>query len=66
MINYLNDIITRDINQYKSYPIITDTNCIDNNLDSKHPCTTKPLDLEEKTFTKVFQNDIQILMNICN
>jgi hypothetical protein len=28
------------------------------NLDNTHPCTTKPLDIEEKTFTKLFQNDI--------
>jgi hypothetical protein len=58
MINYLNDIITRNINQYKSCPITTDTNCIDNNLDSIHPHTTKPLDIEKKTFTKLFQNDV--------
>ncbi len=24
------------------------TNCIDENLDNIHPCTTRPLDLEEK------------------
>jgi hypothetical protein len=30
-----------------------DTNCIDNNLDSIHPCTTKPLDLDEKPFMKL-------------
>jgi hypothetical protein len=51
-------MVTRNINQYKSCPITTDTNCIDNNLDNTHPCTTKPLDIEEKTFTKLFQNDI--------
>jgi hypothetical protein len=65
-INYLNEIITREINQYKSCPITTNTNCIDDNLDNIHPCTTRPLDLEEKTFTILFQNDIHKLMNICN
>jgi hypothetical protein len=55
MINYLNDIMSWVINQYKSCPITTNTNCIDNNLDNIHPCTTRPLDLEEKTFTKLFQ-----------
>ncbi len=43
-----------------------DTNCINDNLDNIHPYTTRPLDLEEKTFTKLFQNDIHNLMNICN
>jgi hypothetical protein len=66
MIHYLNDIITWDINKYKSCPIMIDTNCIDDNLDNIHPYTTRPLDLEEKTFTKLFQNDIHKLMNICN
>jgi hypothetical protein len=64
MINYLNDIITLNIN--KPYPIMIDTNCINDNLDNIHPYTTRPLDLEEKTFTKLFQNDIHNLMNICN
>jgi hypothetical protein len=32
MINYSNDIITRDINQYKSCPIMMNKNCIDKNL----------------------------------
>jgi hypothetical protein len=34
MINYLNEIITQNINQYKSCPIMTNTNCIDDNLDN--------------------------------
>jgi hypothetical protein len=48
MINYLNDIMSWVINQYKSCPIMINTNCIDENLDNIHPCTTRPLDLEEK------------------
>jgi hypothetical protein len=36
MINYSNDIITQDINQYKSCPIMINTNCIDNNLNNIH------------------------------
>jgi len=66
MINYLNNIITQNINKYKSCPIMIDTNNINDNLDNIHPYTTWPLDLEEKTFTKLFQNDIHKLMNICN
>jgi hypothetical protein len=43
-----------------------DTNYIDDNLDNIHPCTIRPLDLEEKIFKILFQNDIHKLMNICN
>jgi hypothetical protein len=57
MINCLNDIITWDINQYISCPIMTSKNCIDDNLENIRPCTTRPPILEEKTFTKVLQND---------
>ncbi len=45
---------------------MTNKNCIDDNLDNIHPCTTRPPNLQEKTFTKLFQNDIHKLMNICN
>jgi hypothetical protein len=64
MINYLNGIITWDMNQYKSCPIMTNKNYIDDNLDNI--CTTMPLDPKRKSFTKLFQNDIHKLMNICN
>ncbi len=47
--------MSRIINQDKSCPITTNTNCIDDNLNNIHPCTARPLDLEEKTFTKLFQ-----------
>jgi len=67
MINYLNDIITQDIIQYQSCLITIDTKYIDDNLDNIYPCTTtRPPDPKEKTFTKLFQNDIHKLMNICN
>jgi hypothetical protein len=41
MINYLNDIITRDINHYNSCPIMANINYIDYNHNNVHPCTTK-------------------------
>ncbi len=31
---------------------MTNANCIDNNLDNIHVCTTKPLDFEQKSFAK--------------
>jgi hypothetical protein len=54
MINYLNDIITQDINHYNSCPIMTNINYIDYNLINIHPCTTRPLDPKGKFFTKLF------------
>jgi hypothetical protein len=66
MINYSNDIITRDINQYKSCPIMINTNCIDNNLNNIHLCTTRPPNPKEFFFTTLFQNGICKFMNICN
>jgi hypothetical protein len=66
MINYSNDIITQDINQYKSCPIMIDTNCIDNNLNNLHLCTTRPLNCKENNFIALFQNGIRKFMNICN
>ncbi len=65
MINYLNDIITQDINQYKSCSIMTYTKCIDDNLDNIHPRTTRHQILKKNRY-KLFQNDIHKLMNICN
>ncbi len=40
---------------------MTNKNCINDNLDNICPCTTRPPNLEEKTFTKLFQNDIHKL-----
>jgi len=65
MIN-LNDIITWDVNQYKSCSTVTYTYCIDDNLDNIHSWTTRPPNHEEKKFTKLFQNDIHKLMNTRN
>jgi len=48
MINYFNDTITQDINRYKSCPIMINTNCIDDNLDNIHLCTTRPPNPKEK------------------
>jgi len=52
------------MNQYKSCPTMTNKNYIDDNLDNI--CTTRPLDPKKKSFTKLFQNNIHKLMNICN
>jgi hypothetical protein len=49
MINYLNDIIIRDINEYKSCPKKIDIDYIDDNFDDMHPCNTRPPNHEEKT-----------------
>jgi hypothetical protein len=35
-------------------------------LDQTHPWTAKPLNIEDKNFLKIFQNDIYKLMKICN
>lgn len=42
------------------------TICIGEIFDDIHPCTTRPPNIEDKTFPKLFQNDIYKLMNICN
>ncbi len=41
------------------------TICIDEDLNDIHPCTRRPPNIEDKTFPKLFQNDIYKLMNIC-
>jgi hypothetical protein len=64
-INYLNDIITRDINMYKSSNSITQ-NENDKCDDYIHPCTTRPLDTNENTFHELFDNDVCKWMYVCN
>jgi hypothetical protein len=64
-INYLNDIITRDINMYKSSNSITQ-NENDKCDDYIHPCTARPLDTNENTFHELFDNDVCKWMNVCN
>jgi hypothetical protein len=39
---------------------------VEENLDHIYPCNTRPLDIEDKTFPKLLQNDIYKLMNTCN
>ncbi len=65
MINYLNEIITQDVNRYKFSNSVTQ-NENDKCDDYIHPCTTRPLDTNENTFHELFDNDVCKLMNICN
>jgi hypothetical protein len=65
MINYLNDIITQDINMYKSFNSITQ-NENDKCDDCIHPCTTSPLNTNENIFHELFDNHVWKLMNVCN
>jgi hypothetical protein len=64
MINYLNEIITRDISKYKSFNSITQ-NENDKCDDYIHPCTTRPPNTNENIFHELFDNDVWKLMNIC-
>jgi hypothetical protein len=55
MINYLNDIITWNINQFKSSnPKMLEIN--DKHDDCIHPCTIRPPNTNENTFHKLFNN----------
>jgi hypothetical protein len=63
MIDYLNNIITRDIKQYKLTSKMTHIN---DEIQHIHPCTTRPFDRGINTFDKLFQNDVCNLMNVCN
>jgi hypothetical protein len=65
MINYLSEIITQDINKYKSFNSITQ-NENDKCDDYIHPCTTRPLDTNENILHELFDNDVCKLLNICN
>jgi hypothetical protein len=65
LINYLNDIITQDINKYKSFNSITQ-NENDKCDDYIHPCTTISPKTNENIFHELFDNDVWKLMNICN
>jgi hypothetical protein len=65
MINYLNDIITQDINMYKSFNSIT-KNENDKCDDYIHPCTTRPSNTNENIFHELFDNDVWKLMDVCN
>ncbi len=55
MINYLNDIIIRDINEYKSCLKKIDIDYIDDNFDDIHPCNARPPNPKEKTL-QIYSN----------
>jgi hypothetical protein len=63
MIDYLNNIIIKNMEQNKSTSKITHVN---DEIQHIHPCTTRPLDTCMNAFDKLFQNDVCILMNVCN
>ncbi len=63
MIDYLNNIIVRDIEQYKS---ISKTTYVNNEIRHIHPCTIKPPDIGINTFNELFQNDVCNFINVCN
>jgi hypothetical protein len=39
---------------------------INDEIQHIHPCTTRPLDISINTFDELFQNDVCILINVCN
>jgi len=62
-IDYLNNIIVRNIEQYKSTLKMTHVN---DEIQHIHPCTTRPLNICINTFNKSFENDVCNLINIYN
>jgi len=63
MIDYLNNIIIKNMEQNKSTSKITHVN---DEIQHIHPCTTRPLDTSMNAFDELFQNDVCDLMNVCN
>jgi len=63
MIDYLNNIITKNMEQNKSTSKITHVN---DEIQHIHPSTTRPLDTCMNALDKLFQNDVSNLMNVCN
>ncbi len=63
MINYLNNIITKNMEQNKPTSKMTHVN---DEIQHIHPCTTRPLDTGMNAFDELFQNDVCNLMNVCN
>jgi hypothetical protein len=63
MIDYLNNIIIRDIEQYKSTSKMKD---VSEEIQHIHPCTTRPPNKSINTFDKLFRNDVYNLINVCN
>jgi hypothetical protein len=62
MIDYLN-IITRDIEQYKSTSKMRD---VSDEIQHIHPCTTRPPNTSINIFDELFWNDVCNLINVCN
>jgi hypothetical protein len=63
MIDYLNNIIIRDVEQYKSTSKMTHVN---DEIQHIHPCTIRPPDISINTFDELFQNDVCNFINVCN
>jgi hypothetical protein len=63
MIDYLNNIITKNMEQNKSTSKITHVN---DEIQHVDPCTTRIIDTCMNAFDKLFQNDVCNLMNVCN
>jgi len=63
MIDYINNITIKNMEQNNSTSKIKHVN---DEIQHIHPCTTRPLDTCMNAFDKLFQNDVCILMNVCN
>ncbi len=63
MIDYLNNIIIRNNEQYKSTFKMTHVN---DEIKHIHPCTIRPPNICINTFEKSFQNDVWNLINVYN
>jgi hypothetical protein len=57
IINYLNDIIIRNIDMYKSFNETTHENNGKNN-ENIHPCTTRPPNTNANNFHELFDKDV--------
>jgi len=63
MIDYLNNIIIKTIEQYKS---ISKMKHVNDEIQHIHLCTTRPPDTSINIFNKLFRNDVCNLINVCN
>jgi hypothetical protein len=63
MIDYLNNIIIKNMEQNKSTSKMTHIN---DEIQHIHLCTTRPFDTGMNAFDQLFQNDVCNLMNVCN
>jgi hypothetical protein len=62
MIDYLNNIITRNIEQYKSTSKMKD---VSDEIQHTHQCITRPLDTSINILDELFWNDVCNLINVC-